>query len=59
VCIYVYYIYIIYITSSNTGDVIGPPGLASAAQQHGRAVAQMLFEVSEKDHKVHFYIYVP
>mmetsp|Transcript_4100 Transcript_4100/g.4230 ORF Transcript_4100/g.4230 Transcript_4100/m.4230 type:complete len:468 (+) Transcript_4100:32-1435(+) len=33
------------------GDVIGPPGLASAAQQHGRAVAQMLFEVNEKDEK--------
>ena len=31
------------------GDVIGPPGLASAAQQHGRSVSETLFGGSEDD----------
>jgi NAD(P) transhydrogenase len=31
------------------GDVIGPPGLASAAQQHGRSVSETLFGGSDDD----------
>ena len=34
------------------GDVIGPPGLASAAQQHGRSVSENLFrEEDDEDYK--------
>jgi NAD(P) transhydrogenase len=31
------------------GDVIGPPGLASAAQQHGRSMSEVLFGGVEDD----------
>ena len=31
------------------GDVIGPPGLASAAQQHGRSVSETLFGACDDD----------
>ena len=31
------------------GDVIGPPGLASAAQQHGRSLSERLFGMSGDD----------
>ena len=31
------------------GDVIGPPGLASAAQQHGRSVSETLFGGGDDD----------
>ena len=31
------------------GDVIGPPGLASAAQQHGRSLSEILFGGEEED----------